>query len=100
MGKLLTAFLLSTALALIGTVAQAQSPQSPQSPLKQVCSYDGKSYGEGESNPIGQVCVAGSWKTAAPVQTTKQCFYTGRAFSDGSSNAEGKVCDGQTGTWK
>jgi hypothetical protein len=29
MGKLLTAFLLSTALALIGTVAQAQSPQSP-----------------------------------------------------------------------
>jgi hypothetical protein len=97
MSKLLKTFLLPVTLALIGTVAQAQSPQSP---LKQVCSYDGKSYAEGTTNPIGQVCVNGAWGTAAQVQSTKQCFYVGRAFSDGSTNAEGKVCDGQTGTWK
>jgi hypothetical protein len=85
MSKLLNTFLLPAALALIG---------------KQPCSFEGKVYADGATNPIGQVCVAGAWGTASQVQTNKQCFYVGRAFSDGSSNAEGKVCDGQTGTWK
>jgi hypothetical protein len=94
MGKLLETFLLSAALALIGTAAQAQSPS------KQPCSYEGKLYADGTTNPIGQICVAGAWGTAGQVQSTKQCFYVGRAFSDGSTNAEGKICDGQTGSWK
>ena len=93
MSKLLKTFLLPVTLALVGT-AQAQTPS------KQPCSFEGKMYADGSTNPIGQLCVAGAWGNAAQVQTTKQCFYVGRAFSDGSSNAEGKVCDGQTGTWK
>ena len=90
----LNILLLTAAIVLIGSAAQAQSQ------LKQDCVYQGKAYADGTTNPIGQVCVAGAWWTAAQVQTGRQCFYVGRAFSDGSSNAEGKVCDGQTGTWK
>jgi hypothetical protein len=84
-------FLLAAALAFTGGVAQAQ--------VKQQCSYEGKAYSDGATNPIGQVCNSGTWGTAAQLQS-KQCFYQGRAFSDGATNAEGKVCDAVTGSWK
>jgi hypothetical protein len=87
-------FLLAAALVFIGTASQAQNL------TKQPCSYEGKSYADGTTSPIGQVCVTGTWETTAQVQSARQCFYAGRAFSDGASNAEGKVCDGQTGSWK
>ena len=93
MSNLSKIILMPAALALIGT-AQAQIPS------KQPCSFEGRTYADGATNPIGQVCVAGTWGNAAQVQSTKQCFYVGRAFSDGSTNAEGKVCDGLTGSWK
>ncbi len=85
--------LLAAALVFTGTVAQAQVQ------VKQQCSYEGKAYSDGTTNPIGQVCNSGTWGAAAQVQS-KQCFYQGRAFSDGSTNAEGKVCDAVTGSWK
>ena len=83
--------LLAAALVFTGTVAQTQVQ------VKQQCSYEGKAYSDGTTNPIGQVCNSGTWGTTAQ---SKQCFYQGRAFSDGATNAEGKVCDGQAGSWK
>jgi hypothetical protein len=85
--------LLAAALGFTAAVAQAQVQ------VKQQCSYEGKAYADGATNPIGQVCNSGSWGTAAQPQS-KQCFYQGRAFSDGATNAEGKVCDAVTGSWK
>ena len=93
MGKM-KMLLLAAAFMFIGSAALAQSQLKPE------CSYQGKSYADGTTNSIGQVCVAGAWQTASQAQIMKQCFYVGRAFSDGSSNAEGKVCDGQTGNWR
>jgi hypothetical protein len=92
MSKLKT-FSLAAALVLTGTLAQGQVQVKPQ------CSYEGKAYADGATNPIGQVCNSGIWGTAAQLQT-KQCFYQGRAFSDGAANAEDKICDAATGSWK
>ena len=90
MGKL-KILLLAAILVFTGAVAQAL--------VKQQCSYEGKVYSNGTTNPIGQVCNLGTWGTAAQLQS-KQCFYQGRAFSDGATNAEGKVCDAVTGSWR
>ena len=85
--------LLAAALPFTGSVAQTQVQ------VKQQCFYQGKAYSDGTTNPVGQVCDAGTWGTTAQAQS-KQCFYQGRAFSDGATNAEGKVCDARAGSWK
>ena len=54
MSKLLKTILMPAALTLIGS-AQAQTPS------KQPCSFEGRVYADGATNPIGQVCVAGAW---------------------------------------
>ena len=61
-------FLLAAALAFTGAVAQAQ--------VKQQCSYEGKAYSDGATNPIGQVCNSGTWGNAStkagPFRTAQQ----------------------------
>src|SRR4029453_10820914 len=70
--------LLAAALGFTGTVAQTQVQ------VKQQCSYEGKPYADGATNPIGQVCNSGTGKLlpkfnrstastkAEPFQTAQQ----------------------------